>query len=77
MGDPVPLAEQIRCVGRELGRRRSVYPNWGASGWMKPADANREIVTMEAVLATLKGLGENCNRRVQNSAGPGMAMRKR
>ncbi len=52
----IPLAEQIRCVGREIGLRRNVYPKWVASGRMKQQDADREIAAMEAVLATLKGL---------------------
>ncbi len=52
----IPLADQIRCVGREIGLRRNVYPKWVASGRMKQQDADREIRAMEAVLATLKGL---------------------
>ncbi len=52
----IPLADQIRCVGREIGLRRNVYPKWVASGRMKQQDADREIAAMEAVLATLKGL---------------------
>jgi hypothetical protein len=59
MDDPVPLADQIRCVGRELGLRRRVYPKWIASGRMKQDDADREIAAMEAVLATLKDLEVN------------------
>lgn len=55
----IPLAEQIRCVGREIGLRRNVYPKWVASGRMKQQDADREIAAMEAVLATLKGLQES------------------
>lgn len=54
----IPLADQIRCVGREIGLRRNVYPKWVASGRMKQQDADREIAAMEAVLATLKGLQE-------------------
>ena len=56
MAEPVALADQIRCVGRELGLRRNVYPKWVASGRMNQADADREIAAMEAVLATLKRL---------------------
>jgi hypothetical protein len=59
MDKPVPLTEQIRCVGRELGLRRNVYPKFAAGGRMKQAEADREIAAMEAVLSTLKGLEGN------------------
>ena len=50
------LPEQIACVRRELAMRRSAYPRWIASGRLKPADAEREVARMEAVLATLESL---------------------
>ena len=56
MAEPVTLADQIYCVGREIGLRRNVYPKFEASGRMKQADADREIAAMEAVLATLERL---------------------
>jgi hypothetical protein len=52
----VSLADQIRCVGRELGMRRTVYPKFIASGRMKQDEADREIERMDAVYATLKAL---------------------
>lgn len=56
MADPkkIPLAMQIRCVGREIGLRRRVYPRWVAEKRMTQADADHELAAMEAVLDTLK-----------------------
>jgi hypothetical protein len=48
------IAEQIKCVIRELGMRQSVYPRRIAAGKMKQDDAKREIETMHAVLQTLR-----------------------
>lgn len=53
---PVPLAAQIKEVEREIAQRERVYPRWVADGRMPQATANRQIATMRAVLATLKGL---------------------
>lgn len=53
---PVSLAEQVRCVGREIGMRRATYPKWVKSGRMAQHEADRELAAMEAVYATLKGL---------------------
>ena len=50
------LDEQIRCVGREIGLRKNVYPKFIASKRMTQADADREIAAMEAVYETLKRL---------------------
>jgi hypothetical protein len=47
------LPAQIACVKREIAMRLRVYPKFILSGKMKPADADREIATMQAVLATL------------------------
>ena len=55
---PVPLADQIKCVDREIGMRLRVYPRWVQSGRMKQDEADREIARMEAVLATLHRLAE-------------------
>lgn len=52
----ISLKEQVRCVGRELGLRRNVYPKWIAKGRMTQEQADREIATMEAVYETLKRL---------------------
>lgn len=50
----IPLADQIKCVGREIGLRKNVYPRRVARGQMTDADATRELATMEAVYETLK-----------------------
>ncbi len=54
----VPLADQIACARRELALRRSVYPKWVRAGRMKQEEADREIVRMEAIVATLSAMAE-------------------
>jgi hypothetical protein len=55
--DPsVSLAAQIQCVEREIRMRGEVYPRRVAAGRMSQKTADREIMLMQAVLATLKGL---------------------
>lgn len=51
---PVSLKDQIKCVIRELGMRREVYPRRVTIGKMTGAFAAKEICRMEAVLATLQ-----------------------
>ncbi len=53
---PVSLTDQIKCVNRELGKRREVYARLVVVGKMTGAFAAKEICRMEAVLATLKEL---------------------
>ena len=50
------LDDQIRCVGREIGLRRNVYPKFFASGRITQEKAVHEIAAMEAVYETLKRL---------------------
>lgn len=50
------IDDQIRCVKREISQRGHVYPRLVSVGKMKQADADREINTMAAVLATLERL---------------------
>ena len=50
------LDDQIRCVGREIGLRRNVYPKFLASGRITQEKADHEIAAMEAVYETLKRL---------------------
>lgn len=50
------LEDQIRCVGREIGKRLQVYQRLVDTGRMTLADAQRELDTMRAVYATLKAL---------------------
>jgi hypothetical protein len=52
----ISLAQQMRCIERELTLRHLVYPKRVAAGKMKPADADREIAAMAAVLKTLSTL---------------------
>ncbi len=52
------LDEQIRCIGREIGMRRNVYPRFVAKGTMKPEKADYELKCMETVYETLKRLKE-------------------
>lgn len=53
---PVTLGEQIKCLEREIGYRKRVYPRWVESGKMKLDQADYQVAAMEAALATLKGL---------------------
>ncbi len=39
------------CIERELKMRRRVYPRWVEAGKMSQAHADKEIATMEAILA--------------------------
>lgn len=48
------IEEQIRSVKREVALRITVYPKRVAAGKMKQEQADREIATMRAVLATLE-----------------------
>ena len=58
------IDDQIRCVQREIGKRGHVYPRLVSAGKMQQADAEREIETMGAVLATLQ--------RVRDEQRPGL-----
>lgn len=51
---PVPYAEQIACVTREIGYRRRVYKRRVEAGSMTQQQADREIRHMEAVLETVE-----------------------
>ncbi|GJE44177.1 hypothetical protein [Methylobacterium soli] len=42
-------ADKLRCAEREVRQRRRVYAGLVARGAMKPAGAEREIATMEAI----------------------------
>ena len=55
---PVPLKDQIACVEREIGMRRSVFSRRVEDGQMSASKAAEEIRRMEAVLATLQRLEE-------------------
>lgn len=49
------LDEQIACVTREVKMRERVYPRRVQAGHMSQKQADRELDTMKAVLATLQG----------------------
>ena len=61
---PVTLADQIKCIERELAMRDRVYPRWISSGKMKQAAAHEEIRRMEAVLDTLNRLKDEGDKLV-------------
>lgn len=48
------LDEQIKCVEREIDKRKRFYPRWVAEGRMKQIDADYEIECMQYVLNTIK-----------------------
>jgi hypothetical protein len=52
----VSLERQLRCVEREIGWRRRVYPQRVAVRRMTQAQADEEIAVMTAVAATLRQL---------------------
>jgi hypothetical protein len=51
-----PYSEQLACVEREVEMRKVVYPKWVAAGKLSQKKANEEILRMEAVAETLRGL---------------------
>lgn len=55
----VSLDEQIKCVGRELGMRKALYPRWVDQKKMTQEKADAELKAMEAVYVTLKLLQED------------------
>lgn len=52
----VHIDTQCACVRREISMRKRVYPRWVATQKMTQEEADRQILVMEAVLATLEGL---------------------
>lgn len=49
----IPIDEQIKEVGREIGLRRGYYARQVSEGKMKPKDAEYKIQVMMAVRETL------------------------
>jgi hypothetical protein len=64
----VPIAEQIKEVGREIGLRRNVYAKRVHTKDMDQAEADQRIANMEAVLATLKWVDRHRDRLRQLAA---------
>jgi hypothetical protein len=54
----VPLHVQIAAAERELSMRRHVYPRRIAEGKMSKELAERETAAMEAIVQTLRSIGE-------------------
>lgn len=52
----ISLAEQIKCVKREIAMRARLYPQWVATGRLIQSKADAEIAAMKAVLETLESL---------------------
>jgi len=50
----VSLHDQIACVEREIRLRERVYARWVEIGKLTQEAADREILCMRAVLATLQ-----------------------
>lgn len=54
MPTEISLADQVACVRREIAMRKRVYPRWVEQSRMRQAQADAEILAMEAVLATVE-----------------------
>jgi len=52
----ITVQDQIECVEREIKMRKRVYPRWVSSFKMDQEKADREILTMQEVLKTLRQL---------------------
>ena len=50
------ISEQIKCIKREIGMRKRVYPRWVENGNMTKEKAEHELAAMSAVLETLQSL---------------------
>lgn len=53
MSDIYPIAEQIKCVTREIEIRKRVYPRFVLNGKMTQGQADKELNLMKAVYQTL------------------------
>ncbi len=55
---PPSIDDLIRCVERELMRRRRLYPARIKTHRLKPAEAERELMLMREILATLQRIAK-------------------
>jgi hypothetical protein len=55
----ITIDEQLKCVEREIGMRKRVYPRWVEGGRMTQVKADSEMKSMEAVADTLRGIQAN------------------
>lgn len=58
MTTPYTLAEQIKCVDREIAMRSTIYPGRVRSNKMTQAKADYELACMREVLRTLQRLAQ-------------------
>ena len=54
----VTLSEQMKCVKREIEKRKSFYPRWVSEGKMTQNEADYQIEAMEYVYNTLHAVSE-------------------
>tara|TARA_Y100000310_G_scaffold336302_2_gene420443 strand:+ start:412 stop:648 length:237 start_codon:yes stop_codon:yes gene_type:complete len=57
-GEPITLAEQIKCAEREVEMRRQVYARRVGKGTMTEDEKDLGIRQMQAVLVTLKKVAD-------------------
>jgi hypothetical protein len=50
------LTEQMKCVKREIDKRKNFYPRWVSEGKMTQQEADYQIETMEYVYNTLQAV---------------------
>jgi len=55
----ITIEQQIAEVGRELGLRRNVYPQFIARGKMSQQEADEHMARLEAVYTTLIWIRDN------------------
>lgn len=50
MTEPITTSHKLSEIRRELAQRRRVYPRLVADGRLRPAQADRQIRVLEAIL---------------------------
>lgn len=66
MSEPtVPLLDQVKAVGREVGLRRNVYPGLVVRMKLDQAKADHEIAAMEAAYRTLQWMLKHRDRLLE------------
>lgn len=49
----ITVAEQVKCIERELALRKRVYPRWIEQSKISPGKAEYEIKVMESIRLSL------------------------
>lgn len=49
----ITVADQVRCLRREIALRKACYPKWVASGRMKQEESDKELAALQAAHDTL------------------------